>query len=140
MARQESTLQGLSDENEAQAARLAQAAILQAADFQFFRVKKSGKEIEGTSFRDGRLAVLKVCFNLLPNPEAKEGLMPIVLRLIHPESGFNKTTKTQAMYSLSGQRVCIPVTMPEAVEEGQYEASVLDENGNVLGSENFEVR
>jgi DNA repair exonuclease SbcCD ATPase subunit len=140
IVRQESTLYALNEENEAQAQRLEQAALLQAADFQFFRVKKSGKEVMGSSFRRGKLGVLKVCFQLLPNAEAKEGPRPIKLQVSHSENGLTKTVQTQAMYSHEGQRVCIPITMPESVEEGEYMASVLDKNGHVLGSERFEVR
>lgn len=140
VAEQESTLQELNETNEVQARRLEKAAILQAADFQFFRVKKSGKEVEDVSFRDGRLGVLKVCFELLPNTEAREGPMPIGLEVSHQEKGVVKSVKTQALYSHKGQRVCVPVTMPETIEEGTYVASVLDKDGHVLGSEQFEVR
>lgn len=140
VAQQESTLQELNETTEEQAQRLEKAAVLQAADFQFFRVKKSGKEVEDVSFRDGRLGVLKVCFELLPNTEAKEGPMAIILQVSHEEKGLVKDVQTQALYSHAGQRVCVPVTMPEAVEEGNYIASVLDKNGNILGQDQFEVR
>ncbi|MFK7972958.1 MAG: hypothetical protein AB8F95_21490 [Bacteroidia bacterium] len=136
----DSTIAGLSELSDSQEERLKVASKLQAVEFAYFRVKKSGKEVGGKSFRRSGLGIIKVCCRLLPNSEAQEGLRPISLRVQDEAGTVVGSADTQFNYLKGGQQTCVPFSFSGKPEKGIYKAIMLDENGHVYGAGEFEIK
>jgi predicted nucleic acid-binding Zn-ribbon protein len=157
---QAATINELEETTAQQQTRLERAAVLQAADFDFFRVKKSGKEVEDKDFRRLFLREMKVCFDILKNNEAQAGPRELFLVIEQPDgtaltneaaglsgqfrhNGVDRSysARAQITYSLTTQQVCIPFSIAdgEKFEKGEHYVSVYTE-GELIGQGSFEVK
>lgn len=75
---------------------LEAGAILNTDDFQFFRVKRSGKVAEDVEFRDGRLKTLRCCFDILANSIATAGSKEVYLVITGPDDKIINDGGTQS--------------------------------------------
>lgn len=157
---QEGEISNLNETIEEREQRLKIAAKLQAADFSFFRVKNSGKEIRDFEFSRLGLDEIKICFNILKNSEAAPGKRKIYLLIENPDGtastneaeGYSGTFKvngadraysarTEINFSLTTQEVCIPYKRPDGdkFEKGDHYVNVYA-NDELIGQQKFTVK
>lgn len=157
---QQGEIANLNESNAEKEQRLKLAAKLQAADFVFYRVKNSGKEVRDFEFRRLGLDAIKVCFNVLKNAEAKSGKRNIYLLIENPDgsvstndaegysgtftvNGANRaySARTEINYSLTSQEVCIPYKRPdgEKYEKGDHFVNIYAD-GDLIGQQKFTVK
>lgn len=145
-------------ENRLNKTMLKAAAILKAYDFNFSRVKTTGKEDSDTEFRAGRLKDLKICFNLMENTVAKAGERDLyivitdakgkVIRDAGKSGAFSIdekemifTLKTTVNYNRTTTQVCPVFHKPETMEfeKGAHKVTVYCE-GYEIGTGNFMIK
>ena len=143
----ENTTHELEMDNIRKTTIIESAAVLQAAEFKFSRVKNSGKEVPGTEFSNGRLENLKVQFKLMKNSAAESGSRDLYIAIKTPsgkieqnkqsgsftyEGGSKKyTLKTTVSYdNFSGKLVKVNYIRPEKTkyEEGKHIVTVYCDN------------
>ncbi len=137
------------------------AEVLRASSFDFYNVKKNGKEEKSEEFRRNRLKNFKVCFTILENPLARKGPRELFMVYENPEgtintnfnggfsgsfthNGKNKdyTAKVRINFDGISQEVCIPYTPEDDKkwEKGQQYVSVYTDDGILIGQGNFEIK
>ncbi len=157
---QQAQISNLSQTAEEQAERLKRAGVLQAADFNFYNVKKNGKEDQDNSFRRSAIHIVKVCFNVLKNSEATVGKRDVYLVVENPDGSVNAnagggysgefvfngskrtySAKTNIDYKLTTQTVCIPYQPTDGVkfEKGDHFVSAFAD-GKLIGQGKFSVK
>lgn len=157
---QEGEITNLNETLEEREQRLKIAAKLQAADFTFFRVRNSGKEIRDFEFRRLGLDEIKVCFNVLKNSEATPGKRTLYMVIENPDGSVSSneaegysgsfqvngaqraySAKTEINFSLTTQEVCIPYKRPdgEKYEKGDHFVNVYA-NDELIGQQKFTVK
>lgn len=139
--------------------KLKSAGILQVVNFKFYRVKNSGKEVEDTEFRKGRIDELKLCFTAVGTSASKAGPREFFLQLIGPDgkiikdsgkqSGFFTHYDKETPYSVkknvdfnnNTMEICTNFLQPENhdYEKGIHKVIVYSETYE-LGSGTFEVK
>ncbi len=138
--------------------KLETAKILNARPFYFYRTKQSGKEIQETSFREGQLEGMKICFDVNQNLAADRGSKEVYLQVKGPDgkvirnestSGFFKangedlaySSKTTINYDREAMKVCITFEKPEGYDygKGDYKVIVYCE-GYDIGNSKFSVK
>lgn len=157
---QEGEISNLNESIEVKERRLKIAAKLQAADFSFYRIKNSGKEIRDFEFRRLGLDEIKVCFNILKNSEGVPGKRTIYMVIENPDgtvssndgegysgtfkvNGANRSysSKTEINFSLTTQEVCLPYKRPdgEKYEKGDHFVNIYA-NDELIGQQKFTVK
>lgn len=139
--------------------KIRAASILVADGFRFYRLKSSGKEVEDTEFRKGRIDVIRVCFKIMENLAAEAEDKEIYVQILDPskqvikdngkQSGFFNHMGQEKSYSLkktiryekSTQQVCVDFTQPDNYnyEKGTHTVVVYAE-GFDIGKSTFEVK
>ena len=138
--------------------KLETAKILNARPFYFYRTKVSGKEIQETSFREGQLDGMKICFDINQNLAADRGSKDIFVQVIGPDnkvireeskSGFFKangedlaySSKSTINYDREAMKVCINFDKPASYDytKGDYRVIVFCE-GYDIGNSKFSVK
>ena len=149
----------LETDNRLKSTILEAAAILKAINLKYYRIKGSGKPVEETVFRKGRMDDLRICFDLLENIVAKGGSKDIFLTIFTPDhkeimdmnkqSGYFTFEEKERVYTIrktieyerSTQEVCMEFAQPENLEyvKGIYTIKVFCE-GFEIGAGRFEVK
>ncbi|MCB9235728.1 MAG: hypothetical protein H6581_29040 [Bacteroidia bacterium] len=149
----------LEQENLLKNTMLEAAAILKTDDFQFFRVKRSGKVDEDREFREGRLQTLRCCFDALENTVTKQGTKEVYFVITGPDgkvvndgnkqSGTFEFQKDQLAYSMKStleydgktKNVCADYDKPDDQKwvKGDYGVKVYCE-GFEIGKSSFTVK
>ena len=136
------------------------AKVLNAVEFQFGRVKKSGKVVEESTYNGRRLTNLQICFKILSNAVAEPGFKDLYIVLYDPsgtpysdngggQSGtftYEGSEKTYTLatginYDNAAQNVCVNYFLPNGAnyEKGQNKAVVYCENYEI-GKGYFDVK
>ncbi len=157
---QQDSINNLQESNEEKKRRLSIAARLKAADFTFFRVKNSGKEVRDHEFSRMGLDEIKICFNILANSEAKSGKRTLFLQIENPDGtvstndaeGYSGTfraagadraysARTDINFSLTTQEVCIPYKRSdgEKYQKGDHFVNVYADD-QLIGQQKFSVK
>lgn len=107
--------------------KLKAASYLRAYAFKFFRVKRSGKEIQETEFRKGQLDEMRISFNIMENPAAEPGPVNLYVQIKEPggkvignagsftvdETTMSSSAKTSLDYDRTTTNVSVKFTQPE---------------------------
>jgi len=139
--------------------KLKAAAILKATNFQFYRIKSSGKEVAEEEIRARRLTQLKICFDILENPVAEPGPRTIYIVILDPAGNVYKnfettsgyfthndaeriySTSTRIQYDRTTTKACAVFDTGDKVtlEKGQNRVEVYCD-GYLIGSSSFHVK
>jgi hypothetical protein len=122
-------------------------------------LKASGREVEDTEFRKGRIEVIRVCFKIMENLAANAEQKDIYLQILDPskkvikdtgkQSGFFNHMGDEKSYSMkktinyerATQTVCMEFSQPDNFdyEKGTHTVIVYCE-GFDIGKATFEVK
>ncbi len=158
-----SQFRNLEERHEAQSKELDQtvriASVLKTKNIQFFEVRKSGKELEETTFSRGKLKILRMCFVLLENKIAQQGIRDIYVVIENPDGSINAnfesgtsgsfshsgneqvyTVKSEANYRQQDLPVCMNYQpVDQSFSKGEHRVSVYSE-GYLIGQSSFTVK
>lgn len=138
--------------------KLETAKILSARPFYFYRTKTSGKEIEESTFREGQLEGMRICFDINQNLATDRGSKEVFVQVKGPDgkvirdeakSGFFNasgedlaySSKTVINYQREAMKCCVTFDKPASYDykKGDYRVIVFCE-GYDIGAGKFTVK